>query len=62
MRESMYQFDVDGYFTSANPREDNPCSHTHDIPEILLLDKMPAAQVPRLRCGIVEVIRDSERP
>ena len=44
---------------------DNGClqsCHTHNIPEILLLDEMPAAQVPRLRAGIPEIVGNRESP
>ena len=36
--------------------------HPHDIPEILLLDEMPTAQVPGLRAGIPEIIGNREGP
>lgn len=37
-------------------------SHTHDIPEVLLLDEVLAAQVPRLRVGVPDIIGNGESP
>lgn len=37
-------------------------SHAHDIPEVLLLDEVLAAQVPRLRGGVPDIIGNGESP
>ena len=56
------QLNVDGDLARANPGKNNPGGHAHDIPEILLLDEVLAAQIPRLGVSVPNVIGNRERP
>ena len=41
---------------------DSQGCHAHNVPEVLLLDEMPAAQVPCLSGRVPEIIGNRERP
>ena len=50
--------DVGGFLDNGSLQS----CHPHNIPEILLLDEMLAAQVPSLRAGIPEIVGNRESP
>ena len=60
--EPAYQFDVDGDLTRTNPGENDPGSHAHDIPEILLTNEVLAIERPGAGGRVIDVTHDRECP
>ena len=59
---SNHQLDIDGDLAGADPGEDDPGRHAHDVPEILLTDEVAAIGDPLLRLSVKDVAHDRECP